>query len=173
MRGEINLLFGPQCSGKTTLAHSLFKGYKYVSLGEEVRLAPLSNKNKLLANILIEKSEEWPADLGLCFIKNNLTNNLKINCSVVLDGYPRHGGELRCLVSFLENYKLPRISRVFEVTAKKKVLVMRHKTRNRSGDNCNLFDHRYKQYLAFRKIIQSFCRQEGIDYYRLDTTNCG
>lgn len=167
------ILFGPQCSGKTTLVESLFtdENTSYISLGHEVRSMNDGNILKQTALELINNAKQWPAGLGLAFIGEKLVQSKsKIT---LLDGYPRNVGELIELVKFLKlnNLKLPAVC--IEVTAPHDIVYSRYRNRlehnNMRQESGDFFDLRYKQYEDFVPHMKKYCLENSVLYYSINT----
>lgn len=97
---RICVMFGPQCSGKTTLANRLLGDMEYISLGSEVRKPTIDDDIARRARELIRDAEEWPADLGMKFIAHSLSDAIKGRRNILLDGYPRRIDEWVVLRDF-------------------------------------------------------------------------
>lgn len=168
---RVDIMFGPQCAGKTTLARTLFSSHEYISLGAEVRRADKSNPDKQLADKLIEEAKEWPAELGLAFIKTSLIKSIACRRAILLDGYPRHIQEFNKLEEFLHNESLSTVSSFIEVTAEKQTLLDRYSKRESRNENLDFFELRYQQYLDLRSVMLDTARNRGMQYYKIDTTD--
>lgn len=146
------LMYGPQCSGKTTLAREL-TDFSYISLGQSVRE---STDSKLLrqSEDLIRCAAPWPAELGLNFIARDLRNCFDEGHKVLLDGYPRKIDEYELLIEWLRGERLPAVDTFLEVTAKRDQLLARYTLREaRNFESRNFFDLRYQLYEKFRRDI--------------------
>ena len=167
---RIGIMFGPQCSGKTTLANKLLGDMEYISLGLEVRKSTIDNDITRRARELIKNAEEWPADLGMKFIARSLCDAVEERKNILLDGYPRHIGEWTVLRDFLEANKLPQVTSIIEVTADKQTLWSRYRKRHDRNEGTDFFELRYEQYVNFREALRTVRTDIDLDYYTIDTT---
>lgn len=146
------VMYGPQCSGKTTLARELVD-FSYISLGQSVRA---STNDKLLqqAEGLIQHATPWPAELGLKFIEQGLHKGFDEKGRVLLDGYPRKVDEYKVLTEWLQREGLPLVDAFLEVTADKEQLLARYALREaRNFENQHFFNLRYQLYDEFKADI--------------------
>lgn len=168
---RFDVMIGPQCAGKTTLAHSLeFSGYKYISLGEQVRNEPPDSATAIEANELINAAKPWPAHLGLAFIKSAILSASLTRKDILLDGYPRHSDELIAIEEFIQGNGVQPISGFIDVIAQQDELLRRYHSRGGRGENDDFYRLRYNQYIAFRSEAREYCDKHGLDYRVIDTT---
>lgn len=170
IKGELEqsstvVLFGPQCSGKTTLAKELID-FEYVSLGAAVRSC--ENEELLAqANQLIEQAAPWPAELGLQFIAPSIE---AAGDKVLIDGFPRKFDEYEVLRDWQSRNGLPEVDTFLEVTASYEVLLARYALRSVRGvENQSFFDLRYRQYKEFADDISRI----AMKLIRYDTSDGG
>lgn len=168
--GRIDVMFGPQCAGKTTLANTLLSGHSLISHGEEVRGARAEDSRRREAEDLIAKAEPWPPYLGLAFIKDGIISAVQRGRDILLDGYPRQESELLLLREFLLDNSIPDPSSVIEVTANRKTLLSRYALRDTRGESMDFFGLRYRQYIEVRDIMRSLANQVGANYMVIDTS---
>lgn len=160
------IMYGPQCSGKTTLAREL-TDFSYVSLGQSVRE---SDDEKLLqqAESLIQNAMPWPAELGLSFIEQDLRQGFDSKGRILLDGYPRKIDEYKVLTEWIQREDLPLVDAFLEVTAEKEKLLARYALREaRNFESQRFFDLRYQLYEEFKTDITSLAIKNLI----FDTTD--
>lgn len=145
---EITIVYGAQCSGKSSFLNSVCDSDRIVSLGECVRSMSSSVAIRAEADSLIEAGREWPVDLGFRFIKSKITERTR-----VLDGYPRNIGELHYLTQRIIG--IQALSFVY-FYAPDDVLRERYNARAREDTNIDFFNLRLKQAKTFHRDIAGF-----------------
>lgn len=169
---RFEIMFGPQCAGKTTLAHSdEFINYNYVSLGEQVRSTPLESELSKRVSELIRLAKPWPAELGMQFIQDAILRANDNGKHILLDGYPRHQDELEEIDEFIKEKEVQPITAILEVTANKEILLRRYLDRDGRGENLDFYHLRYRQYEEFKEIAERYALQKGIEYRVVNTTS--
>lgn len=152
---RITIVYGAQCSGKSTFLNIISSLEKTISLGDYVRDAPNSSNIKTKAISLIQAGEVWPVDLGFEFIKNHITKK-----TTIFDGYPRNVNELHYLLKKVTGIKAISFIYFF---APDKTLHERYIARNRKDSNAAFFNLRLQQAKQFHKDVVSFSERSN-DY---------
>lgn len=161
------VLYGPQCAGKTTIAHEL-SGFEYISLGQIVRSYDDNSLLKQQVNCLICQAKPLPPELGLQFIASDVKEKLSDGKKILIDGYPRKVDEYAMMSGWLESERLPAIDMFLEVTAKRGILIARYAERGkRDMENRDFFDLRYRQYMELREYIGNLAIRQIV----YDTSN--
>lgn len=156
------VLYGPQCAGKTTLAHEL-SGFEYISLGQIVRSCNDDNPLKQQIDRLVDQAKPLPPELGLQFIAPDIKEKLSDGKRVLVDGYPRKANEYTMMTEWLAAEGLPAIDMFLEVTARRSVLLARYNVRTkRNVENRDFFELRYHQYMDFSRYVGSLAVEQVI-----------
>lgn len=131
------LLYGPPCSGKTTVATDLQRatGADYFSFGHIVRSEAQKNTEAYrLFKQYASQQRRFPEDIVVRLVEENAGDILRKGQGLIFDGFPKHAGEALSFIRLAEQYHI-QLGGIFLIEAPLDVLLQRVQLR-RICDDC-------------------------------------
>lgn len=150
------IFFGIAGSGKGTQVELLSKYIKENNISTDVIFASPGNEYRKIAQSgnftgeivksTIEKGFLMPDLLTISLVTASISNDIKKDCSIIADGYPRTINQSKALEEILEFYGRKN-SHIIYIEVSKDEAVKRMKLRARSDDNDSGIEKRYNEYI--------------------------